>query len=190
MAKNRVRLIAASADLFHRQGYASTSLDEILTNTGVARSNFYYHFDSKLALARAVARYRIEEYEITLVAPSLGNESLKPRERIRRLFELAAEAQDPESGRMGCPLGRLSTDLAAADPTIRKLLRAYFAGVQKRLRELLLESEPGITPEGADARAEVMLCVLEGGLLLGSLRRAPDEIQRAGHAAVEMVLRL
>lgn len=188
MANNRERLVAASADLFHRQGYASTSLDDILTHTGIARSNFYYHFDSKLALARAVARYWIAEHEAELVSPSLGNESLEPRERIRRLFEIAAEAQDPESGRMGCPLGRLSTDLAAADPTISRLLRSYFAGVQERLCDLLVASEPNVPVEDAEIRAEVMLCVLEGGLLLGRLRQSADEIQRAGHAAVEMAL--
>jgi AcrR family transcriptional regulator len=50
----RELLIAGARDLFTRQGFASTSIDDIIGRAGVARGALYHHFPGKEALFKAV----------------------------------------------------------------------------------------------------------------------------------------
>jgi TetR/AcrR family transcriptional regulator len=43
----RERLLKAAVDLFHRKGYAATSVNEIVSATGVTKPVLYYYFQSK-----------------------------------------------------------------------------------------------------------------------------------------------
>lgn len=47
-------LLCAARDLFTRQGYNGTSIDEITRRTDVTRGALYYHFTDKRGLFRAV----------------------------------------------------------------------------------------------------------------------------------------
>ncbi len=186
MKNNRQRLIESAADLFHRQGYKGTSLDDILEATSVARSNFYYHFSSKRDLALDVVRHWTEVYDRELIAPALENERLSPAERLRNLYDRAADSQDPASGRMGCPLGRLATDLATGDVEVQRLLDEYFTGVRERVEALLVGT--GAAAHAACSRlADLAVCVLEGGLLMSALRRDPAYLRDAGRTLVELL---
>ena len=54
-ADNRVRLVLdAAARLFREKGYASTSMRDIATASGMLAGSLYYHFPSKEALLVAV----------------------------------------------------------------------------------------------------------------------------------------
>lgn len=50
----RELLIEAARDLFTHQGYAATSIDDIIGRAGVARGALYHHFPGKEALFKAV----------------------------------------------------------------------------------------------------------------------------------------
>lgn len=188
MKNNKERLIEAAADLFHCQGYMSTSVDDLLDATGVARSNFYYHFASKMELAVAVVRHWIDIYDRDLVSPALVAGSGSAAERLAALYARAADSQDPASGSTGCPLGRLSTDLAATEPAIRRLLDEYFSGVSERIRAMLAEDDRVRSgPASPEMVADLAVCVLEGSLLMSALRADPDEVRRAGTALVQLL---
>jgi len=188
VTNNRDRLIAAAADLFHQKGYASTSLEDILKVTGVARSNFYYHFRSKLLLAKAVVNHQVDSTEAEVVGPALGDLGLLPLERIGAMFHRAAEAQDPETQRSGCPLGRLSTDLACVDESIRTVLEWYFTAVEKRVAALLVEADPSLSLDRARELSEIVVSAFEGGLMLSGLRRNPDYLRVMGNNLTQTVL--
>lgn len=183
---NRERLVDAAAELFHRQGYRGTSLEELLERTGVSRSNLYYHFRGKAALALAVVRRWIERYDEELVAPSLGRHDLAPVERVALLFERAAATQDPEAGRTGCALGRLATDLSDSDPEVRALLQGYFTGLADRVEETLAAAG-GIGRFEARRLAQLTVATLEGGLFLSDLHRDGAQIGLAGESLVALL---
>lgn len=50
----RQKIIDAAVDLFTDHGYDATGLNDITTAAGVTTGAFYYHFDSKAALAKAI----------------------------------------------------------------------------------------------------------------------------------------
>lgn len=53
-SRTRQALVAAARDRFGEQGYAGTSIDEIVRDAGVTKGALYHHFADKDALFRAV----------------------------------------------------------------------------------------------------------------------------------------
>lgn len=186
---NRARLIEAAADLFYRRGYQATSVEDVLAATGVARSNFYYHFASKLELAREVVGYWIAEYERNVVEPTLGDLSLSPAERLRRMFACAAGTQDCAAGHSGCPLGSLAVELAQHEGEVQAALSDYFRRLQERLADTIAE---GVARREYQATrpsdaAQLALSVLEGALLLSRTHQSPNLVSSAGLAFVTLL---
>ena len=84
--------------------------------------------------------------------------------------------------------GRLSTDLAANEPEIRRLLNDYFGSVGERIRTMLIEDDRVQLSEASpEMVANLAVCALEGGLLMSALRADPDEVRRAGDALVRLL---
>lgn len=86
--QNRERLLRAAVELFGEQGYAETSVEDLLQATGVARSNFYYHFDGREGLARELVGEWAEETEAAL-RRAAADGSDDPRRGVRRVFALS-----------------------------------------------------------------------------------------------------
>ncbi len=84
VAGSREKLLEAAQELFLRQGYQPTSVDQLLAEAGVAPSNFYYHFKGKEELAlEVIERYMEAVREAT--RPMLADPEASPTERLRRL---------------------------------------------------------------------------------------------------------
>src|SRR3978361_1434556 len=52
--RTRRHLIERCAGVFDRNGFAASTLNQMVDATGYTRGAFYFHFDSKDALARAL----------------------------------------------------------------------------------------------------------------------------------------
>jgi AcrR family transcriptional regulator len=111
----RRKIIDSAVELFGELGYGETGLADVLQRAGVSKGAFYYHFDSREAVAAAI----IDEYN-DLVAtasrrtydgssPTLGNV-------IRSTFVTAAIVQNDPVARIGHQLmqalGQISTTAA------------------------------------------------------------------------------
>ena len=57
------KIISASWELFSRQGYDSTTIDDIISLAGISRGTFYHHFSSKEELLFTMAHLFDESYE-------------------------------------------------------------------------------------------------------------------------------
>jgi len=188
MENNRDKLIQVAAGMFMRGGYHGTSIDDILDESGVAKSNFYYHFPKKEALAESVTDFWVADYEVNLVEAALGDERLKVWERLETLFKRAAASQDGENGLIGCPLARISSELANELPVVQRKLDKYFGELRQRIAGLLQTAEGSCLREDAAYRiAGTVVTVLEGGLLLSGLRRNGDEVSGPGSTLVELI---
>lgn len=81
---SREKLLEAAKELFGRQGYQATSVDQLLEAAKVSPSNFYYHFKGKEELALEVIECYMTEVQ-NETRPMLGDGSLSPSEKLRRL---------------------------------------------------------------------------------------------------------
>lgn len=163
----RERILTAAAALIHERGAVGTSLEDVRAATGTSKSQLYHYFEDKAALVRAVVQRQVDTV-------------LQPEDDLDRVASLAGlrswrdgvVAQSEQRGCVsGCPLGRLTHELADSDPASREALVAGFAGWQRRLEEALRRiQQAGELPANADpaALALGLLGAVQGGLLLAS----------------------
>jgi len=90
-------LIAAARKLFGEQGYAGTSVDEVVKAAGVTKGALYHHFRDKDDLFRAV----VEQVKVDVTAKAADSffddsDNDDPLQRVHRLFIAMIDAHlDP-----------------------------------------------------------------------------------------------
>ncbi|MBW1708868.1 MAG: TetR/AcrR family transcriptional regulator [Deltaproteobacteria bacterium] len=60
---SRQRLLKSATELFAENGYAGTSVREIVARAGVTKPVLYYYFESKEGIFRAIMNIVMEKYE-------------------------------------------------------------------------------------------------------------------------------
>jgi TetR/AcrR family transcriptional regulator len=74
-SQDKKTLILEAADnLFHRYGYAKTSLDDIAKEAGMGKGTIYYHFESKEEIFFGVVQQYAERFE-KIIRDSVRNET-------------------------------------------------------------------------------------------------------------------
>lgn len=179
---NREKILRTAQELFYSVGYQATSVEAILRESGVAKSNFYYHFPTKETLALVVLELRIAEYE-ALVVHSLRNTTLTPSARLSRFFEHISQAQQQiQMG--GCPFGNLVASLPAhsRDTTqekFRRRLSDLFRDIEEAMRECLTEGAMQgefRTDISASEMAAFLVASVQGLLILAKAHRDIDSL--------------
>jgi len=190
---NRDRLVLAAGELFYRNGYAATSVGDILDRTGVARSNFYYHFGGKMDLAREVLRRWARAFEEHLTG--LGRDGSSPTDRLRGIFrQVAPQNSQPGDGdaRIPCPLGPLAFELAPHDQVVREVTSEFLDILGGALLDVIEsgaasgEFDPEVEPGPA---ARVALAALQGALLMCHARGGQEPLVDARDALLEVLSR-
>lgn len=181
--KNREKLLRAAVELFGDQGYAATSVEDLLAATSVARSNFYYHFDGKEGLARElVLRWTSSR---TSALEEAVTDGAAPGERIRRIRAVLRDHEEAPGD--GPVVASVALQVAPHDDRVRASLRSLL----DRVERLLTEASEGGGPPGERRTGPAPRQVGRVGsmLLLGALemeRVFPDAEGR--DAAVEALL--
>lgn len=82
----RERLIAAGLDLFYRQGFHATGLDQVLAEVGTTKTTFYTYFESKDELALACIQRRDEGWRRKLPELLLERAGEDPLDQLREIW--------------------------------------------------------------------------------------------------------
>jgi AcrR family transcriptional regulator len=90
--ERRAAILHAAAAAFARQGYASTSMEDVADASGVTKVIVYRHFDSKEELYRAILQRVFDRQAEELVA---GLQDVQPGLGTRLLLTVARE--DPSA---------------------------------------------------------------------------------------------
>jgi len=75
-------IIEAAIKLYATKGFSSTSIQEIVTESGISKGAFYLYFKSKDALLIAILEYYFDRIEKNLAA--FEHENLPPREKFAK----------------------------------------------------------------------------------------------------------
>ena len=119
--ETRRRIIENAAEAFADRGYAATSLNDLVRASGLTKGAFYFHFDSKEALALDVFLSRHEAWGGRVaLAIAEHDRAIDGLVAIMRTVAAMIEA-DPSSR---C-VGRLAEELAA-DPKLAPIVRRQF----------------------------------------------------------------
>jgi TetR/AcrR family transcriptional regulator, transcriptional repressor for nem operon len=189
----RERLIDEAARLFHARSYESVGVQELCEAAEVNKGSFYHFFPSKEELAAAVIDAQWDAARTLVFDPSLADD-VPPLARIERLFKALTRTQRGarrESGRTpGCPLANLAGELSNYEPKLRRKLAHVYGEMQSRLADTLRAAVtarelPASTD--IDAKAEALLALSEGAMLLSCVHDDPGTAGRMAALALAIV---
>src|ERR1700712_998194 len=81
----REQILARAAELFARQGYSATSMNQVATACGVSKPSLYHYVRDKYQLLFEIAQDHVARL-LALVEEVEGDASLTPEVRVRRLI--------------------------------------------------------------------------------------------------------
>lgn len=159
----RRRLLVTAATLMRRQGYAATSVKQLLEESGTVAGSLYHHFpDGKSAIAVAVV-----EEQAAAVADLLRTVLDRPGTVAEALVGWVSSLQrlmDRSGGLDGCPVAPLAIEAPLAGESLRTAAANAFDSwclvIQQRLER------DGMATEHAKATSILLLSTVEGALLL------------------------
>lgn len=142
--------LGKALDLFRRQGFAATSLDDLSEATGMNRPSLYGAFGDKRELyIKSYQRYR-EEARTSMV--EIFRQEMPVRQRLERIFASALNIYlSGESGPRGCFTVVTAASEAVGDPEIRAMVLDGLAELDKAFANCFRRArEKGELPESAD----------------------------------------
>lgn len=122
----RQRILDAAATLFAESGYGETGLAEVLQRSKVSKGAFYYHFQSKEALAAAI----IDEFELRcgeVVAKHFDLASPRLEGIIRSTFDVQCLMRSDTTFRIGQELSQALSQISTAGARMYTEWTARFA---------------------------------------------------------------
>ena len=142
--------LGKALDLFRKDGFAATSLDDLSAATGMNRPSLYGAFGDKRELyIKTYQRYR-EDARAAMI--DIFRDELPIRQRLERIYAVALEIYlSGESGPRGCFTVMTAASEAVSDPQIRAMALEGFVELDKAFAACFrLAKEKGELPETAD----------------------------------------
>lgn len=136
-------------DCFWSQGFASTSMEDLLRSTGLSKSSLYESFGSKRTLfERCLARYRKDR--VALMCERLASAETGIGFITQMLESVAAECSTGKP--RGCLVMNTATEFAQKDPEIARLVRESIAAFRSVFRRAIRQAQAeGDIPAHKDA---------------------------------------
>lgn len=163
-----MRMTIAASELFRRQGYSGTGLNQILSESEAPRGSLYFHFPGGKA-ELGVDAVNVAGRAIGDGIQHLLDSSATVGEAIGRVAEfLAADLRESDWER-GCPIAMVALDTASTSEPIRLACRAVFDDWLDMIeRQLRVAGRDG---QAAADEALTVVSALEGALMLARSRR-------------------
>ncbi len=128
----------AGLKLFWRQGYLATSLPDLLTEMGMARSSFYATFSDKRSLfIECLELFGDRTRQILLDADGTGKHLVA----IRHFFNATVTNAPLRKVSMGCLMVNSILELADADPQLKDLAQHKLDQIQAEFERLLVSAQ-------------------------------------------------
>ena len=114
----RQRVVQAAAELFRRQGYHATGLNQILELGQAPKGSLYFHFPGGKEQLAAEA-ISLSGSELSEVFDVVLGAAPAPNVAIVQLAELLASMLEASDYREGCPIATVALDASADSDAIR-----------------------------------------------------------------------
>ncbi|QWG12627.1 TetR/AcrR family transcriptional regulator [Bradyrhizobium sediminis] len=145
--------LGKALDLFRKEGFAATSLDDLAAATGMNRPSLYGAFGDKRELyIKSYQRYRADARAAMI---DIFKDELPIRKRLQRIFSVALDIYlSGDAGPRGCFTVMTAASEAVSDPEIRAMVLEGFAELDKSFAACFrLARDKGELPPSADPQA-------------------------------------
>lgn len=177
MTGTRERIVVATSELFRRQGYNGTSLQQISTASNATIGSIYHFFPGgKEALAVEVVQTTGAVYRDLFEA--IAAEATDPAVAYADFFAGAAVVLAESDYIDPCPIGTIAREVANTSEPLRLAAATVFGSwIGACTRHL---TEAGLPDEHAARLAQVFVATVEGMFVLSRTLRSPAPLEAAG----------
>lgn len=182
----RERILETAEAIILQNGYSSTSIDDILQQANITKGGFFYHFNGKKELARAlVERYLQKDNEIfDDLLQQADAQSDDPLKRMLIFLDLFAEmVENLDATHPGCLVAGFTYESQQLDDEVKELIKQGVLIWRKIFLirfEKVAESYPINTNIELMDLADMFTSAVEGGIIL-------SRIFGSNHALVKQV---
>ncbi len=168
-------VVARAMDVFWRQGYRGTSVQDLVDETGIQRSSLYETFGDKHSLFVSA----LEHYAGTVVTGRAGilerpGASLP---EIREYFAAVVGDLLGKDGRKGCLMANSAVEFGRSDPPVAERVASHLERLERAFATALSRAiDRGQIPakENARARARFLMGLAQGLIVVGKTRPEPS----------------
>ncbi|HLQ25971.1 MAG TPA: TetR/AcrR family transcriptional regulator [Acidiferrobacterales bacterium] len=180
----RLRIIQAAGDLFHKQGVAATSPDQVIEASGTGKGQFYHYFKSKEGLVHEVLQNYLDEIKT-------GNNpayfEIKRWRDLERWFLIHLELQKRFKMTRSCPFGTIGNGVTEKDELIRQDLNLIFEVMKNNLAAFFIK-EKAKARLSKDANenqlADFCIATVQGAMLMGKIMRNSQPVETSVREAL------
>jgi TetR/AcrR family transcriptional regulator, transcriptional repressor for nem operon len=184
-AETRQRMIRTAIDLFHRHGIHATSVDQILEQSGTGKSQFAHYFKNKEGLIHAVLQ---SFYGKLRANESPFKMTIESWQDLEEWFHQFVRYQQRTGCERSCAVGTIGADLSSDQELLRQDARMAFDLMSRPLVNFFTvlkarkQLRPGCEPQ---ALADFCFSIMQGGLLVGKIRRETEPFENSIHHALK-----
>jgi TetR/AcrR family transcriptional repressor of nem operon len=188
----RGEILQAGLRVMFRSGYRGASVRDICAAAGAPQGSFTNHFRSKEAFAAEVLDQYFD-YLKGLVSEALNDETLTPRQRLKRYLDVITDKLERDRWMLGCLIGDFSLQISSHSKLLRKRLDSIFREWRALFASCIAAAQSaGEVDSQFDATelAEFLLASWEGAILRMKVERSPAALERFKTIVFETVLRV
>ena len=176
--QTRENILATAESIILQRGYAGTSIEDIISQAGITKGGFFYHFEGKNDLARNLIKRYLEQDEAFFTGLVERARSLTedPLQQLLIFLKLLAEAMDDlPSTHPGCLVASFTYESQQFDKEIQNLNAQGILSWRRIFMEHLeniVEKYPMKIERPLEELADMLTGVIEGGIIMS---RALDD---------------
>jgi TetR/AcrR family transcriptional repressor of nem operon len=168
----RERLLSSAEKLVMANGFAGTTIDDILKDAGLTKGAFFHYFKGKSDMARALIEWHalrdLGFFDAWMAeAEAASDDPLAQMLTFLKIFEDHATGFDDPAP--GCIYAAYTYESMQFEPSVREFvadtLRQWTSIYVRKFQEVLDSYKPAI-PITARQLGEMIVAILEGGLVL------------------------
>jgi len=180
--QTRLRLMDIAQASVLEKGFSATSIEEIITEAGITKSGFFYHFKDKNDLAKAlVERYIHDEVslldEVFAQADSLSEDPLHSFLIFLKL--LAERLADLPNGHPGCIVASCCYQEQLFSQDVRDLCAGGHLTWRRVMRgrlDRIAAKYPPKVDVNFEALADMFSALADGGIILSRSLKDPSKL--------------
>lgn len=173
----REKILAEAMQLAHRKGFESTSINDLVTVTGLKKGCLYFHFSGKEELSLAVLEKAKADFFASFDS-LLADKA--PGDHLDHLFKEALEMSRRNGFECGCIFGNTALEMSGKNERLSKFIGEVFAEWIKRMAKVVKGAQ-----DAGKVRKDMSAAVLashivmsfEGGLMLARLEKSGSPLE-------------
>ena len=180
----RSTILDAAESLILEQGFAGSSIEDIIARAGITKGTFFYHFDSKAKLGYALVT-RFAELDRANLEEKMARAEGLSRDPLQQFLIFIGLMREMMEGLTepypGCLYAAYVYESELFDARTMKVVRDALQGwrdvLAPKIRQII-ERYPPRRPVDPDSLADMLTVVFEGAFIVSKVMGEPDLVAR------------